>query len=388
MDHWTPDTRIAFIREAITSEKNRGNKGPYTFKIFPKLGGETQEDPRRSSVTEVLSGTFYVPKYKKIVLKLYYELCQKLATHPYIGYEFNQNFVVTLKGSNAHMYLAEMHNLKDDVFRNSDTDICVAINPYLPKEVFQNIKFQVEVAVKQVLSQYKRAFDHQFFLHRPLETDMVDPVLAEDFMKDFNAKLSVLSSEYENTIFSSPFESDEMRNKCSRNSFLIVNSKSQTDSVVRVEVPHFDKCERIPLRRTPLFCSFNETIDFKRDGADKVGKFNLYRLKLNVLAQRFNEEGEVEHEDRVPADLVDISVADMGDEELMNFWNSGRSLNVFDRDVGFWLTIPDVGTAISELKRILEEYDSCDSKKEKRTKKLALLSQLYQVTVGTATPFM
>jgi len=385
MDHWTPDTRNAFIREAVMSEKNRGGKGPYSFKVFPKTGGEAQEDARRSSVTEVLSGTFYMPQNKKIVMKLYYELCQKLAIHPYIGHEFNQNFVVILKGSNAHMYLAEMYGIKDDVFKNSDTDMCVAINPFLPKEIFQNIKFQVEIAVKQVLSQYKRAFDHQFFLHRPLESDMFDPDLADGFMKYFNSKLSRLSAEYENTIFSSPFECDEMRNKCSRNSFLIVNSKSQNDSVVRVEVPHFDKCERIPMRKTPLFCSFNETIDFKRDGVDKVGKFNLYRLKLNVLAQRFDEEGVVDNEDMIPADLVDISVPDYGDAELINFWNSGRSLNVFDKDVGFWVTIPDITTVISELKRILEDYESCDSKKEKRAKKLALLSQ---VTVGTAMPCM
>lgn len=374
MDHWTPDMRNAFIDEAINSDKQRGTKGPYGFKVFPKVEDVSnhEEDPRRASVTDVMSSTLYMPKYKKIVMRVYMDLCHKLATHTYIGHEFNRNFVVMLKGGNAHIYLAEMYRIKDDVFKSSDTDICVAINPFLPVDMFDYIKQQVEIVGKQVFSQYKRSLDHQLFLHRPLENDMMDSGVIADFMSDFNKNLSNLSGSYDNTIFSSPFESDEMRNKCSRNSFLIVNSKGREDSVVRVEVPHFERCERIPLRKTPLFCSFNETIDFKRDGIEKVGKFNLYRLKLNVLAQTFDQEGEIDKEDRIPADLVDMSVPDITDAELINFWMHGRSLNVFDKDIGVWVSIPDIITVISELKRILEEYESCDSKKEKRMRKLLL----------------
>lgn len=378
MDHWTPEMRNSFIDDAINSEKPRSQKGPYSFKILPKVEDMSngQEDQRRTDVTELMSNTLYLPKYKMIVMRVYVDLCNKLATHPFIGHEFNRNYVVILKGSNAHVYLASMHGITDDVFKNSDTDICVAINPFLPTEAFGYIKQQVEIVGKQVFSQYKRSLDHQMFLHRPLDNDMMDPQIIAEFKDDFTKALGTLSGKYDNTIFSSPFESDEIRNKCSRNSFLLVNSKAQADSVVRIDVPHFERCERIPLRRTPLFCSFNETIDFKRDGADKVGKFNLYRLKFNVLAQTFDEDGVITREDKIPADMVDLSVPDMTDAELINFWSHGRSLNVFDKDVGVWVNVPDVTTVVSELKRILEEYDSCENKKEKRIKKLKLFQSV------------
>lgn len=379
MDHWTPETRNAFIVEAVTSDKLKGFKNGYSFKVLPKVDDvhEVIEDPRRAAVTDAISGILYEPTNKPIVLKFYHDLCHKLSTHPFIGREFNQNFVVTLKGSNAHVYLAQMHGIQDEVFKNSDTDICISINPFLSPDHFSYVKQQVEIATKQVFSQYKRALDHQLFLHRPLENEMFDPIMVEAFKKQMNNTISCISDKFENVIFSSPFESDEVRNKCSRNSFLITNSKSHDSSVVRVEVPHFDKCERIPLRRSPLFCSFNETINFKRDGVNKIGKFNLYRLKMNVLCQTFDEEGQIEKDDKIPADFVDVSIPDKEDAELIAFWSRGRSVNVFDRDVGIWVTIPDLGTVVMELRRILEDYDSCDSKKEKRARKLELLSQVY-----------
>lgn len=375
MDHWTPETRNSFIAEAVTTDKLKGFKNGYGFKVLPRVDDmhEVVEDPRRAAVTEAISEALYQPENKVIVLKFYHDLCHKLATHPYVGREFNQNYVVTLKGSNAHVYLAEMHDISDEVFKNSDTDICIAINPFLATDHFAYLKHQIEIATKQVFSQYKRSLDHQLFLHRPIENDMFDPAIIEAFQKNINKNINSLAPKFENVIFSSPFESDEVRNKCSRNSFLITNSKSHENSVVRVEVPHFEKCERIPLRRSPLFCSFNETIVFKRDGAAKIGKFNLYRLKMNVLCQTIDEDDQVSQDDKIPADFVDVSIPDQEDAELLAFWGRGRSVNVFDRDVGLWVTIPDLATVVMELKRILEDYDSCDSKREKRVRKLELL---------------
>lgn len=375
MDPWTPEDRNRFISEAVnaTGDRKKGSRGTYYYNVMPKLeNGIEAEDNKRASVTEALADTLYIPEYKGIALGFYGILCHKLMTHPFIGPAFNRDVVVMVKGSNAHSYLAKLWNITDDMFKNSDTDIVVCINPFLPMQVFVNIKKQAEIAVKQAMSQYKRTLDHLLFLNRNIEQDMFDPNIIEDFKLAFKEALANVDGG-QNTMMLSPFESDEIRNICSRNSFLITNSKGHENSVVRIEVPHFDMCERIPLRKTPLFCSFNETIDFKRDGADKVGRFNLYRLKMNVLCQHFDEEGGIVREERIPADFIDVSVPDIEDIELRYFWTRGRSINVYDTDVNMWVTIPDLETAVMELQRILTEYESTDSKRAKREAKLKAL---------------
>jgi hypothetical protein len=377
MDHWTPADRNSFIMEAVNEPlRTRGYKGTYQYSVMPKLeGGVDNEDPRRTAVTETLSETLYVPKNKHIVLNLYYLICQKLMTHQYIGHEFNRNFVVLLKGSNAHVYLAKMHGLGGAAaFKNADTDIIVVINPYLSPDVFYNIKYQVEIVVKQVLSQYKRSLDHALFLDSPFDS-MINQEVAEEFKKEFTMNLTEI--EVENAQLKSPFESNVIRNKCSRNSFFITPSQAQENSVVLIEVPHFDKCEKIPLRKTPLFCSFNESIDFKRDGpgGTKIGKFNLYRLKLNVLCECFDSTGKLVKEEKIPSDFVDVSVPDMTDVELHYFWSRGRSMSVYDEDVNMWVAIPDLYTVVMEIKRILTEYESNEAKKAKRMAKLSMLER-------------
>lgn len=377
MDPWTPATRDAFIEEAKNStDTKKVYKGSYYYRVMPKIdtASEAVEDVRRAAVTDVLSETLYTPNNKHIVLNAYSMLCQRLMTHPYIGCEYNRNFVVLLKGSNAYAYLAKLSKIpEEDMFKNSDTDIVVIINPYLPREIFYNIKYQVEIAIKQVLSQYKRALDCRMFLGRPLDNDMLDADAVENFKTEFNDAISAI--DIPGYRFYSPFEATEVRNKCSRNSFLITNNVAQENSVVMVELPHFERCERIPLRMTPMCCSFNETIDFMRDGVNKKGKFNLYRLRMNVLCETFDDEGNVKHWDRIPADFVDISVPDINDVELQYFWSRGRSINVYDTDVNMWITIPDMMTIVTELKRILTEYDCPDSKRQKRQLKLSILEK-------------
>lgn len=63
------------------------------------------------------------------------------------------------------------------------------------------------------------------------------------------------------------------------------------------------------------------------------------------------------------------------DAELVVFWESGRYVSVWDADVGFYVNVPDRETCIAELERILYEYESADSKREKRERKLAALKQ-------------
>lgn len=375
MDPWTPENRNCFINEAVNAsgDRKKGNKGTYYYNVMPKLeNGVESEDPRRASVTEVLSNTVYMPGFKSIALGFYGVLCHKLMTHPFIGAAFNKDLIVMVKGSNAHSYLAKLLAIQDETFKNSDTDIVICINPFLPQQAFANLKKQAEIVVKQAMSQYKRTLDHLLFLNRNIDQDMFDPNNIEGFKQTFTSALAKIDVGA-NAMMCSPFESDEVRNMCSRNSFLITNSKGHENSVVRVEVPHFDMCERIPLRKTPLFCSFNETIDFKRDGQAKVGRFNLYRLKMNVLCQHFDEEGGIIKEERIPADFIDVSVSDSEDIELQYFWTRGRSINVYDADVHMWVTIPDLETAVTELQRILTEYECNDAKRVKREAKLTAL---------------
>lgn len=375
MDPWTPEDRNEFINEAIYSaERKKGYKGTYHYNVMPKLdSGIEIEDPRRSAVTDVLAETLYQPRFKIIALDFYGLLCHKVMNHPMLGFHMNRDLIIMMKGSNSHMYIKNLWNIIDneEVFKNTDTDFMICINPFLPKHAFYEIKKQVEIVVKQSLSQYKRTLDYAFFLDKQLDQHTFDPRMIQDFKTEFNNILSTVNVE--GAVLHSPFENDEIRNRCSRNSFLITNSKVVDNSVVLVEVPHFERCERIPLRKTPIFCSFNETIDFKRDGHDKKGVFNLYRLKMNVLCKHFGDDGEFIKDERVPADFIDVSIPDIDDVELVYFWTRGRSLNYYDNDVNMWITIPDLETVVAELKRILTEYDCSEQKKVKREAKLAIL---------------
>jgi hypothetical protein len=371
-NHWTPETRNEFIAEAINSDKSKGNRGGYFFNVLPKLENVVEvEDVKRIKVTEILAEIVNKREYKPIIMGFYHMLFQKLACHPYIGCHFMRDVILLIKGSNAHRYL-----VKDkSAFPFSDTDIVVCINPNLCKPLFENIKNQVEITVKQTLSQYKRILDHFLFLHKHYDNDFINMEMTDAFKEAFTKHLYESNDEIPEGILMSPFATDDVRNSCSKNSFLLTNSRVQDNSVVRIELPHFDRCERIPLRKTPLICSFNETIDFKRDGdcGDKAGKFNLYRLKMNVLCVHSDEEGKIVKEERVPADFIDVSVPYQEDAELAHFWQHGRFVNVFDVEVGMWIAIPDLATSIAELERILRNYTSVDYKKEKREKKLAVM---------------
>jgi hypothetical protein len=368
MEPWTPAMRNQFIADAVASDEKHGYRQGYQFKVYPKQErGVDQDDPRRAAVTEALAATVYKPQYKRLVISFFTLLQNKLATHPIIGNLYNQAFVLMIKGSNAHTYL---NGGISDIFKISDTDIVICINPFLERMVFDHIKSQVEIAVRQAMSQYKRILDHVLFLNKPFESDMLAGVDIDGFKAAVNEAVAALDDEA--YTFLSPFAGIEERNKASRHSFLITNSTGNDNSVVMVEVPHFDKCERIPLRKTPLFCSFNETIDFNRDGVSKKGKFNLYRFKMNILCC----EDENDRMEKVPADLIDVSIPDKEDVELLYFWARGRSVNIFDKDCGVWVTIPDLETCIQEVKRILVEYESTDFKREKRQAKLAALVDL------------
>lgn len=391
MDPWTPADRNGFIEHALNSRNYRGYKGPYNYRVFPKSNGNETEDPKRNLLTQTLAKVIYTknPAYRALSLKFYQMLVTKIMEH-FPPEVFYNDMVVMIKGGNSYAFLLDEKFPED--FQFSDMDIVIYINPYLPKELFDNIKNTMSTIVLQAISQYKRALDHMLFINKTLQDAFLTPELIESFKKDFNEALGDIQCD-DGGFFMSPFENDNIRNSCSKNSYLIDNSQIHENSAVKVEVPHFDKCERIPLRKTPLFASFNKTISFKRDKNDSLnGDFELYRLRFNCVyvstdssddsdteSQSGGSDSMSSKEEKITADFIDVSIALQDDAELIDFWNHGRYLNIMDKTSGVWFAIPDGMSCLIDLFKMLTVYDCPDHKKEKREKKYARLKEILKV---------
>jgi hypothetical protein len=229
--------------------------------------------------------------------------------------------------------------------------------------------------------------DHMFFINKPINDAVLSPELIDSFKKDFNIAMQNAASTVQG-VFMSPFESDEVRNSVSKNSCVLVNSNSHDNSIVRVEVPHYEKCERIPLRRSPIFASHNSTILFDRtklsgeDGNNQYiehekieGQFDLYRLRFNCMFITTTEEDEIK-EDKITADFIDISIAHQNDFELIEFWNNARSVNILEKNTGIWVVVPDITTCINDLYKMLNLYECPENKREKREAKYVKMLEI------------
>lgn len=389
MDPWTPVDRNEFIEHAVTSKSYKGYKGPYNYRVFPKSNGNDSEDPRRSLLTQTLAKVVYEksPEYRALSLKFYQLLMTKIMEH-FPPEVFCNDIVVLLKGGNSYAFL--LSEKYPEEFPFSDLDVVIYINPYLPSDYFNNIKNTISTIVLQTISQYKRTLDHMLFINKPIQGAFLTDEQIAAFKRDFNQALGEVQCE--DGFFMSPFENDQIRNSCSKNSYLIENSKVHEKSAVQIEVPHFDRCERIPLRKTPLFASFNKTISFKRDKNDSLnGDFELYRLRFNCVFVSNNtdegSEGECDDnasdvsskEERVTADFIDVSIALQDDAELIDFWNRGRYLNILDKISGVWFSIPDGMSCLMDLQKMLTVYDCPEHKREKREKKFMRLKQILKI---------
>lgn len=387
MERWTPEMRNAFINDAIHSTEQCGERGVYRYRVFTDNGDAANqpEDPRRTTVTRVLSEVIF-NHGRKLALGAYEHLLQKLYNNPVIGSHIFRDVIVLLKGSNAHIYFN--NRTVDEIFKVSDSDIVVCIRPDLPRDVFDMLKHQVEISVRQAISQYKRTLDQLLFLggsdsdaHMPFMTQQEVVELKNEINRAFQTIEFMDNGDRIDGVFLSPFMDTETRNKCSRYSFLITKSQVSENNVM-VHLPHYDHCERIPLRKTPLFVSINETLDFDRNDEGSRGKFTLHRMKLNVLHSWMDIEIGMIREDKIPADFVDISVPDKDDVELQHFWQKGMYVSVYEPCINMWVAIPDLPTCISELQRILELYNNVEQKREKRIRKLQALQSIYAATVG------
>ena len=381
--------RNEFITKARNSSEERGSQGYYWYNVMPKNNKPDEEDEKKSLVTRALMNTIFAnPEYRMFALKIYDILVNKLNNNPYTRQHYHTNIVVQLKGGVAYTYLLER---ADDIFPYSDLDIVIYINPTLSPQTFKTLKDTVSIIVLQTISQYKRAIDYMFFSNKERMTqEQRNRQSAEQFMSDelierfkehYNKALENISGEKGD--FVSPFSCNEIRNAASKHSYLITNSVAKDDSVVRVEVPHFESCERIPLRKTPMFCSYNESIRFNRladpEAGELIGSFDLFRIRFNniVIFKDEEEEGKM-YRQNVTADFVDISIPNQDDAELVDFWNNGRTMMVKDETANIWLVIPDFVCGISDLYKMLNLYVCPEAKREKRQKRYDLMQEIYK----------
>lgn len=376
MDPWTSESRNEFIKYVKNTDDNKGYHGPYGFMCFPKTSGVDQEDVRRKYVTDALAKTLYNssnPYFRRLSVGFYNTLVNKLSTNQYTGPYMGKDIIVLVKGGNTYAYITEEQFPEEFPF--SDLDIVVYINPFIEIGFFEHLSGIVKITVLQTISQYKRMLDHQLFINKSIDDKILDDNDIAEFKKEYTKNIDNISVP--NAFFVSPFKSDEIRNECSRNSFILTRSIKKENTVVKIDLPHFDRCERIPLRRTPLFSSYNDTIDFMRDSdATMQGHFDLYRIRLNNLYVEKDDEGNIIKQEKVASDFIDVSIASRDDAELHDFWKRGRCLSIYDKYANTWMSMPDIHSCINDLYKMLNIYECPDGKKDKRQKKYNKLIEL------------
>jgi hypothetical protein len=372
--YWTHDDRESFIQDAIHSEKLKGSRRPFSFKVLPGLE-ELDEDPARecgeAGVTKALATVLYTkdPQYTKIPLKFYQMLIIRLNEHT-MTRKFSNHVIILIKGSNAYKYL--LGSSFTEEFHFSDMDIVININPELPEKIFKDLFAAIEIIVRQTMSHHKRFLEN---VMNNKEEDFLSKETVANFKKDYQAELK--------PGYISPFDSAEVRNQCSRNSFMLLHSVEHQGMNVKIDVPHFRYCERIPLKKTPFFCSENQTIEFLRDKQDSIGHFSLFRMKLNNLYQPETDSAEniSPHEEsrpqRVAADFIDISISKRDDAELVDFWKHKNIVHIFEPLIDMWITVPDIQSCIRDLEKMLYVYECPESKRDKRILRLEKLKQFH-----------
>ena len=400
-EHWTPADRNNLINDAINSESLSGAHGSYRFKIYPKLdtsitSSNDEMDMKRSLVTDIFAKTIYTknPSYRKLSLSFYYMLVERIRINYKIGQYLWRDIMVVIKGANAYSYLT-----KDaDLFPFSDLDVMIYINPALDDELFDEIKREMRIVLLQSISQYKRLLDNMFFTNGPnsyKESTMYKEMklLTDDeimeFKQDYKEEIEKLNNE-PNRMLLSPFEDDDIRNDCSRFSSIYTKSIKHTECVAMIEVPHFDKAENIPLKKSPIFCSYNETINFDRGTSGLKGQFDLYRIRFNNLLVDFDENIKFIKKQKITSDFIDISIASKYDAELIDFWNTAKCEYILDPvanqwkvykmgqwDVTTcWLVMPNIISCVNDLYKMLNVYDCPEGKKQKRLARYQALQKM------------
>lgn len=355
---WTPFERDAFIKHAITSEASSGRRNGYRFKVMDKEITQKRTDPPviegdrpvRPSPTAILAQAIFAsdPAFRRISLDFYAILVDRLRCHAYLrrNRHFEDDVRVVCKGGLAYSY----HSADRETFPHSDMDIAVYVNPRLSKDLFTRIHGHVSTVVAQTVSLYKRRLDAGDLVPRPL-------------FDAFVATLRTLCDTSEPNPDQTPPKNGRSKGGVwgtagGSPSYTYRDSEAQPGKVCRVEIPHFDKCECIPLRRSALFASSNLSIAFDRDDAGTYrGHFDLYRLRMGM--------GFVDRR-LTNADFIDVCVPHADDAELVDFWRVCVCVLVKDEATGVTLMVPDMPSCVHDLDKMLHVYSSRDGKRERR----------------------
>lgn len=375
---WTPQERNEWVQYAKTTELQKDNRRGYTFyKMKKNINASDNEDIKRTFVTSCLSKAIYNstnPYTKRLAYCFYKLLMQKVCNNSFLYSMYKKNlFIIIVKGSNAYKLL--LKNLATDI-EYSDLDIVVFINPNIEDTLYSSIHSSLIILISQALSKYKKDLDALLF-NNVSNVDAIT-ILNKDTIEQFKTDYKALLSEYnlDNGIFISPFENEQLRNECSRRSFIIEETDAD-ETVVKIEIPHMNMCECIPLKKSPLVLSYNNTISFNRDldGLHK-GSFELLRLRLNNL---YCTNGVTSDFKVVPSDFIDVSIPAKDDAVSIDFWNTNafrRCYEVYDKFVDTYIMIPNLNQCIQDLSNILYVYNNGQVKIEKRQKRLELFMKL------------
>ena len=366
--------------------------------------GVTDVNSMRQHMTDSLGSTIYDlenPRFANIGLGFYHELAYS------IGRDFGpQQVLVRLKGGNAAAFMmgARYNNptmLKADGFEFGDLDIDVLINPKLHKVEFDRIQATVKTVIGQTLARHKRRLDKAFF-KPPQQGDPEEHYFFdnEEQKQVFARNLCSLVSREEGAHCS--LSCDLKRNQSSNISYLITNSDH--DAVIdegnkrriKIEQPHLDKAERVPLKFSPLYITVNDTIKGSRttDEVTTQVSFTLSRMKLSNLVIRSDGTGRVRlfirvdsttdtvsaqivvPYEKVSSDFIDVWVGNQEDGELIEFEKRGgfqgaltHVEHVFDRPV----LMPTLVECAREYYKLLHVYDCPESKRERRERKFAAI---------------
>jgi hypothetical protein len=402
---WTSQERDEWIASAMNSDKQRGSRRGFYFNTMLKQNDAINdyEDPRRNYVTSNLAKALYGnhPLFKRLSLCFYKLLMTKMLQNSFVSLMYRKfNFVIMVKGSNAYKMLLRKLVTEIDY---SDLDIIILINPFLSDDLFEQIKSSLCILVSQVMSRYKKDLDATLFPNEgKIEESILNSGFVSTFKETYNSLLSKYNDESNSGCLLSPFEDNIIRNQCSKKSFIIADSNVQDGHVVRVEVPHLDKCEFIPLKKSPLVVSHNKAIKFKRDVDEKYeGAFELIRMRMNNMFIPSSSDDVCNEDNKshsshssgvegveakcmqrhkiIPADFIDVSIPLKHDAELLDFWSSGgsrRCYEIYDKFVGAPIMIPNLNECIRDIHNMINLYTNTHVKIEKRVKRLELFKKL------------
>lgn len=335
---------------------------------------EKHYEEKSSLITHKVASIVYNDeRFHKISLGFYHNLCRRIELNSFLKQSIVTNDLkVVIKGANAFPLLCK-NNIE---FPFSDLDIVILINPTLPTKTFDKIYLYSEQIIMQALSKHKQMLDQSLFTpSNNTNNDFLSLDEKETFKKLHIDKLNEIDTH-------SVFENNAIRNFCSRNSFIIEDMDNDTASLVKIEVPHFKFCERIPLLSTPIYCSVNKSLSFKSSNGI-YRDFGLYRLKMNnaftesklKLNLIANSDETVQtkittstFKKHVSNDLIDITILKQNDYELFDNYNNGKFIEIDDKMNNKKITVPSLESCIYNLDKMINFYESSNTNKTDRRK--------------------